>query len=468
MQFNLNVSAKSGLTCALILLAHQGSAAEKPSIRKNQSASVERPNVIVIMTDDQGWGDVSYIGTKDIRTPHIDNLASEGIVFNRFYANSPVCSPTRAAFLTGRYPSYVGVPGVIRTDEAISWGYFDPAAVTLGDMFSQAGYQTALIGKWHLGLESPNLPNERGFQHFKGFLGDMMEDYWTHLRNGQNFMRHNDEIIEPKGHATDLFTAWAVEYIRSQKDSNDPFFLFLAHFAPHDPVQPPKDWLQKVKEREPLMSERRAALVALIEHMDDGIGQVVSALKEAGLYENTLIFFTSDNGGLLQEEANTGPFRNGKGSIYEGGLLVPAIAVWKKQIAAGSVNPYKGLVMDLFPTLLDACEITVNHPIEGISFLPVLLGKEMIHSDRHLFFSRREGGAYNGLTIQAVQWNDWKLLQNSPFEPMELYFLGDDPYERNNLILARPEVRRTLSRLLMDHIQKGGQTPWQKQGVHRW
>ncbi len=459
----MNLTYSGSLTYVLSIFSFQIIGAEIPSSQERSlPQNWERPNVLVIMTDDQGWGDVSYIGTKDIHTPNIDQLASEGIVFNRFYANSSVCSPTRAAFLTGRYPPYVGVPGVIRTQEEISWGYLDPKAITLADMFSDNGYHTALIGKWHLGLESPNLPNIRGFKHFKGFLGDMMEDYMTHMRNGKNFLRLNDEIIEPKGHATDLFTRWAVEYIHSRKDINDPFFLFLAHFAPHDPVQPPEEWLIKVQTREPMMSDRRANLVALIEHLDDGIGQVIASLKETGLYENTVIVFVSDNGGHLTEAANTGHFRNGKGSMYEGGLLVPALVVWREVVEAGRISAHKGLVMDLFPTLLGACAIEVDHPIEGISFLPVLLGEEMDNNDRPLFFSRREGGAYNGLTIQAVQWNNWKLLQNSPFEPMELYNLDNDPFERNNLILAQPDIRRPLNRMLMDHIQKGGQTPWQK------
>jgi arylsulfatase A-like enzyme len=421
-----------------------------------------RPNVLVIMADDLGWGDVSYTGTKDIRTPFIDQLAEEGMIFQQFYANSPVCSPTRAAFLTGRYPPYVGVPGVIRTNPEVSWGYLAPDAITLPEMFARNGYNTSLIGKWHLGLESPNLPNERGFNYFKGFLGDMMEDYYTHKRNGQNFLRHNLQVIEPSGHATSLFNQWAVDYINSRKDSEEPFFLFLAHFAPHDPVQPPPEWLEKVKQREPHLSDKRAALVALIEHMDHGIGDVVNALKANGFYDNTIIVFTSDNGGLLTEEANTGPYRDGKGSMYEGGLLVPALVVWKNNIEAGTQSPYKAVTMDLFPTLLGACNINIEHNIEAVSFLPILKGEPSDSRQRIMFFSRREGGNFNGLTIQAVQHNDYKLLQNSPWEPMQLYNLKNDPFETNNLIYSQPEIRRMLSRMLMDFIQKGGQTPWQK------
>jgi arylsulfatase A-like enzyme len=428
-----------------------------------EDTNSNRPNVLVIMTDDQGWGDVSYVGTKDIRTPFIDQLASEGKIFTQFYANSPVCSPTRAAFLTGRYPPYVGVPGVVRTNPDISWGYLDPNAITLPEIFAHSGYHTSLIGKWHLGLESPNLPNERGFEYFKGFLGDMMEDYYTHIRNGQNFMRHNQKVIEPQGHATSLFNQWAVNYINSRKGSDEPFFLFLAHFAPHDPVQPPTEWLQKVKQREPHISDKRAALVALIEHMDHGIGDVINALKDNDFYDNTIIVFTSDNGGLRTEEANTGPYRDGKGSMYEGGLRVPALVVWENVIEAGTQTNYKAITMDLFPTLLEACNIPIDHTIEAVSFLPLLKGEPMDHKQRIMFFSRREGGRYNGLTIQAVQFNEYKLLQNSPWEPMQLFNLRNDPFETNDLILSQPQIRRKLSRMLMDFTQKGGQIPWQKQ-----
>ena len=150
-----------------------------------------QPNILLIITDDQGYHDVSYYGTEDIRTPHIDSLAADGIRFDRLYANCPVCSPTRAALLTGRYQDYVGVPGVIRTHTNNSWGYLDPSATLLPTPLKNAGYHTAIIGKWHLGLESPNTPNERGFDEFRGWLGDMMDDYWTHRRHDINYMRHN-------------------------------------------------------------------------------------------------------------------------------------------------------------------------------------------------------------------------------------------------------------------------------------
>lgn len=423
-----------------------------------------KPNILLILTDDQGYHDVSYYGTKDIQTPHTDALATAGMRFDNFYANCPVCSPTRAALLSGRYQEFVGVPGVIRTYPADNWGYLHPQATLLPEMLKIGGYHTALIGKWHLGLESPNVPNDRGFDLFHGWLGDMMDDYWKHRRHDINYMRKNREIIDPPGHATDLFTQWSVDYIKEQAQDEQPFFLYLAYNAPHFPVQPPADWLAKVKAREPGLSEKRARLVAFIEHLDDGIGQVIQALKESGQYDNTIIVFTSDNGGLLRDAANNGPLRDGKQSVYEGGLKVPTVMVWKDKIMAGTSTDYKALSMDLFPTLLEAAGLQATHPIEGVSFFPTLMGQTQSDQGRPLFFSRREGGRrYSGLTIQAVQLNNWKLLQNSPFEPQELYHLREDPAEENNLIDAEPEKFKELNALLMKHLQKGGKVPWQKE-----
>src|ERR1041384_2109509 len=292
-----------------------------------ESSPSPKPNIVIILTDDQGRGDYSAFGTRDIRTPNLDRLCREGMTFQNFYANSCVCSPSRAALLTGCYPDRVGVPGVIREESpADSWGWLSARATLLPQVLRGAGYHSAIIGKWHLGVGSPNTPTERGFDFYHGFLGDMMDDYWTHLRHGRNFMRRNLEVVEPKGHATDVFTGWACDYLEERAKALAPFFLYLAYNAPHGPVQPPPDWLDKVRQREPGISERRAKLVALIEHLDAGIGKVLDALERLGLAGNTLLIFTSDNGGLLTDGANNGPWRSGKTHMYEGGLRVPRLA----------------------------------------------------------------------------------------------------------------------------------------------
>lgn len=422
-----------------------------------------KPNVLIILTDDQGYYDVAACGAKDLVTPSMDRLFNDGMKFDYFYANCPVCSPTRASLITGLYPDKAGVPGVIRTHKNNSWGFLDPSAITIADQFKDGGYKTAIIGKWHLGLEKPNIPNVRGFDYFHGYLGDMMDDYWTHRRHGINYMRENEQEVDPEGHATDIFSQWAIEYINNHKESTKPFFLYLAYNAPHSPVQPPEDWLEKVKQREPGLSEKRAKLVAFIEHLDHGIGRVINSLRQNNIYENTIIVFTSDNGGLLRDEANNGPLRDGKQSVYEGGLRVPTSVVWKNHILPGTVTKYKAITMDLYPTLLEAAGIEVNNEIDAISFLPVLYGEKISDKDRALYFTRREGGIrYGGLTIQAVQLNNWKLLQNSPFESQELYNLLEDPYETLNLIESETEQFKLLNNLMMKQVQSAGRVPWQK------
>ena len=175
------------------------------------------PNFIIILADDLGYGDLSaYRPQGDARTPNLDRLAAEGVRFTGMRANCTVCSPSRAALLTGRHPDRVGVPGAIRTQPANSWGHLAPSVHTLADLLRPAGYHTAIVGKWHLGLEAPNIPNDRGFDFFHGFLGDMMDSYTTHLRHGQNYLRRNAEVITPQGHATDLFTDWACTYLRER------------------------------------------------------------------------------------------------------------------------------------------------------------------------------------------------------------------------------------------------------------
>jgi len=428
------------------------------------NAVAQPPNIVLIVADDLGYGDLSSYGTTDLQTPHIDRLVHAGIRFNHFYANSPVCSPTRAALMTGRYPPMVGVPGVIRTHAQNSWGYLSEEAVLLPELLKEAGYHTAMVGKWHLGLESPNTPTERGFDYFHGFLGDMMDDYYTHQRHFFNYMRENDHVIEPDGHATDLFTDWSVTYIRERAASGTPFFLYIAYNAPHTPIQPPDEWVEKVKEREPGITERRSRLVALIEHMDDGIGRIVDTLRDLDLYDNTLIVFTSDNGGQLNVGANNGPLRDGKQSVYEGGLRVPACFVWPGHIQPGTSSENIALTMDIFPTIVQAAGRQVYHYIEGQSLLPVLQGQEHAVKDRDVYFSRREGGTrYGGKTIEAVRRGDWKLLQNDPFGPQELYNLVEDPMEERNMIQERQDIFRTLAPVLRAFIQLGGRVPWKKQ-----
>jgi arylsulfatase A-like enzyme len=426
--------------------------------------SEDKPNILMILVDDLGYGDLSSYGATDLKTPNIDRLMASGMRFDNFYANCPVCSPTRAALLSGRYPDMVGVPGVIRTHITDNWGYLSPHAVLLPKLLKPAGYNTGIVGKWHLGLDSPNTPNERGFDHFHGFLGDMMDDYYNHRRHGYNYMRLNDKEIDPEGHATDLFTKWAIDYIKDCAKSNRPFFLYLAYNAPHSPIQPPDDWLERVKSRETGISERRAKLVALIEHLDDGIGKVLAALKDAGLSDNTLVIFTSDNGGQLGAGANNGSLRGGKQDMYEGGIREPMCAVWPGRIQPGTRSDRVALTMNLYPTICEAAGAKIAHQIDGRSILPTLLGKSQPDEDRFLFWVRREGGGYGGRAYYAARYGDYKLLQNSPYEPMELYNLKDDPQEQKPLG-RKDKMYQKLFTALRNHIIEAGAVPWQKYPV---
>lgn len=421
-----------------------------------------KPNFIILFTDDHGYGDVSAYHESDVRTPNIDRIGKEGLLFTRMRANCTVCSPSRAALLTGRYPDRVGVPGVIRSQPENSWGYFDPKVPTLADELKNAGYHTAIIGKWHLGLESPNTPNERGFDFFHGFLGDMMDSYTTHLRHGQNYMRRNAEVIEPQGHATDLFSQWAADYLKDRAAKpNQPFFLYLAYNAPHFPIEPPAEWLAKVKQRAPHLNEKRAANVAFVEHLDDRIGQVLTALDETGLSQNTVVVFSADNGGSLPHAQNNDPWRGGKQDHYDGGLRVPFMIRWPGQISPGSISDYAGLNFDLFPTFLELAGAKPSTDLDAVSLLPILKGEQM-EASRDLYFVRREGGpAYGGKSYEALIRGDWKLMQNDPWSPLELYNLKSDPQEQTNLATQAPKVFRELSETLRQHIQRGGTTAWQ-------
>ena len=421
------------------------------------------PNVLLILADDHGYGDISAHNGPSIQTPNIDRIAEQGTRFTRFYANSSVCSPSRASLMTGRYPDRVGVPGVIRTHPENSWGYFRQDAVTLPSALKQKDYRTALIGKWHLGLEPENHPCKRGFDHFHGFLGDMMDDYYTHRRHDINYMRHGFDTINPNGHATDLFSEWSMDFIRAQAPSFDPFFLYLAYNAPHTPIQPPDEWIARVQAREPNISPQRAKYIALVEHMDAGIGRVLDTLEETDQLSNTLVIYTSDNGGQMNVGAHNGPLRGQKGEMYEGGIRVPTCAMWPGYIQDGYVTDQVGLLMDLFPTICEVAGASIPEGIEGRSMWQTLQGEQQDLSARILYWLRREGGQrFLGQCQHALRRGDIKLLHNSPFEPLELYNLSSDPLETTDNAQTETALFREMSQLFQTETQKAGSVPWQQ------
>lgn len=423
------------------------------------SLEPSQPDIVVIVADDLGWGDLGCFGSDEVQSPAIDALAAGGLKWTNFYANCCVCSPTRASILTGCYPDRVGVPGVIRTTRTNSWGKLADVPL-LPAVLKKAGYQTAAIGKWHLGLYDGDHPLDRGFDHFHGFLGDMMDDYYHHRRQNNNYMRLNRTPINPAGHATELFSRWASSAIESMSQKDEPYFLYLAFNAPHTPIQPPPEALAAVEQRNPRMPKKRAALVALIEDMDAAIGRVHETIKQTG--RETMIIFVSDNGGQLNVGADNGDLRDGKQSQYEGGLRVPAIVHWPSKIPGGQTTSAIGVTMDILPTL---CEITsAEQPgdIDGMSLTPWLKEPAANQSDREIYFVRREGGrAYSGLTAQALRQGDWKLVHNLPTQAFELYNLADDPREQNDLSAMQPKRMRDMMNALMKHVQAAGHVPWQ-------
>jgi arylsulfatase A-like enzyme len=410
-------------------------------------------NILLIMADDLGYGDLSVMGGTDVQSPNIDQLFLDGLTFTDFYANSSVGSPTRASLLTGRYPGLVGVPGAIRADQNNSWGHFN-CDFTLATHFEKAGFTTALIGKWGLGFESPNLPNERGFDLFMGLLGDQMDDDYNHLHNRKNFMRFNNNEINPPGHATDLFSNWAADFIRREASDKKPFFLYVAYNAPGFPVQPPEDWLEKVRKRQPEMSLERAKIVAAIEHMDAGVGRIIDALDESNQLKNTIIIFTSDNGGSLSAGASNGNLRGGKQDLYEGGIRVPACLFWKEKIKKSSMCHQIAMTMDIFPTLCRLAELPMTpHSIEGKSLAGCIYKDEPFIGERTLFWVHLEGGEHNGRAYYAARKGPYKMVQNHPDEDFRLYNLTTDPHEQIPLRQSS-EYYKSLHDTLIRHIQE--------------
>ena len=418
----------------------------------------EKPNILLILADDLGWGDLSCQYAQDIQTPNIDSIFENGIRLNQFHASSNVSSPSRAGLLTGRYPIMVGVPGVIR-GTSYTHGYLSPDAVLLPEMMSKAGYRTAAIGKWHLGLQSPNLPNDRGFEYFAGFLGDMMNSYYTYRRENTNYMRINREPVTPTGHATEVFTNWAIDYIRKAKKDKKPFFMYLAYNAPHDPLQPPAEWLEKVVAREPGISETRSRLVGLIEHLDHNIGRVIDELERSGQLDNTIIILTSDNGGWVRSEANNGPHRGWKGDMYEGGISVPCAIYWKGKTKPRAIE---NLVMmtDIFPTICDFINIGIESPVDGISVLPLLEGEKQNTDDRYVFWAKRDNDFYD---IQAAaRFGRYIVLRNLPKGEFRYYDIVADPMQQHELS-KDDAMYRELIRLLNKHIKEGNTVPWKSE-----
>jgi arylsulfatase A-like enzyme len=411
------------------------------------SAAADRPNVVFIMTDDLGYGDLGVYGAPDTSTPEIDRLASQGVRLTNFYSNGPACSPTRAGFITGRYQQRVGIErplGNPSTDDAKAG--LKANGRTLPQLLKDDGYATALIGKWHLGYLKQNSPNAHGFDYFFGYRSGYI-DYYRHTDgDGQPDLYENDKSVTAEGYMTDLITDRSVAYIRDRKER--PFFLSVQYSAPHWPYQRPdqpsvaRDNARHLQPHDQDTSTR-ADYVAMLERADAGVGRILAALDEAGIAGNTLVIFTNDNGG--EWLSRNAPFFHRKLSLWEGGIRVPAILRWPGHLPAGGVSEQVGITMDLTATILAVTRTPVptGLRLEGMDLMPVLSGAAP-KTERTLFWRI---DAY-GQTQQAVRSGEWKLLVDGGASLV--FNLEDDPGERRDLANQRQDIARRLRPLLDD------------------
>ncbi len=411
-----------------------------------QPAGQDRPNVVLIITDDLGWADLGSYGATDVRTPNLDRLAREGIRLTDFYANGVTCSPTRAGLVSGRYQQRYGIeaplPNAVRAgDRGLpATGY------SLPQLLKNHGYATALIGKWHLGYVPEKSPNAHGFDYFFG-LKSGYHDYYTHRDGeGQADLWENDEPIEIEGYTTDLVTQRAARFIEEHKDV--PFFLDVAYTAPHWPYQPPgkpsvaPDNARHVMPSDPETSTR-ADYVAMVEHLDARIGELLAVIDGAGIAERTIVIFTNDNGGEWLSSST--PLFGRKWTVFEGGIRVPAIVRWPNRIPAGTVSDQVGITMDLTASILAAtgAPVPAEAELEGVNLFPVWEGRAP-ELERTLFWRAGNGPAKSA----AVRRGDWKLIVDGPHT--YVFNLRTDLSERNDLARVRQDVARELRPLLAE------------------
>lgn len=415
-----------------------------PVLGTAQEGNNQRPNIVLIITDDVGYGDIGSYGAPDVRTPHIDSLARDGVRLTDFYANGPTCTPTRTGLISGRYQQRFALERPLGSTSAIDRERgLSPTGRSLPQLLKDNSYATAVIGKWHLGWRSEFSPSSHGFDYFFGFKSGYA-DYYQHTSgDGRPDLFENDRPVEVPGYMTDLITERSVRFI--EQNATQPFFIDVAYNAAHWPYQPPdKPSVARDNARhlgpfdDP--TSTRAEYVAMLERVDQGVGRILETVDELGLRENTIVIFTNDNGGEWLSR-NT-PLFHHKGTVWEGGIRVPAIIRWPGRIPAGSVSDQVGITMDLTASILAVTSTSVppEAGLEGINLLPVLEGRAP-EIDRTLFW--RVTGAR---PQQAVRSGDWKLLFDG--ERALLFDLGTDIGERENLIGQRSDIARHLQPLL--------------------
>jgi arylsulfatase A-like enzyme len=390
-----------------------------------------KPNILLIVVDDLGYADLGVQGATDVRTPHIDSLASGGIRFTNAYASGAVCSPTRAGLMTGRYQQRFGHEKNLRSP-------FPPGAGlpvgerTLSDCLKPLGYSTGIVGKWHLGIESQFLPLNRGFGEFFGFLfGDHSYLDWD-IEPANPVYRGTQAVVEGT-YLTDAFTREAVSFI--DRHQAEPFFLYLPFSAPHDPLEATPAYLNRFPG---IADPRRRTFAAMLSAMDDGVGAVLDRLRSLNLEDKTLVIFMSDNGGIPAENTSLNtPLRGEKGTLYEGGIRVPFMMQWKGRLPAGRVDPRPISTLDVFTTAISAAGGTPpsDRIIDGVDLLPYLDGTRPGAPHPILFW--RYGSP------AAVRKGDWKLLKIGS-NPSQLFDLGADIGEQTDRASVNPAVVNEL------------------------
>lgn len=442
------------LLCCLILLLGM------PGVLGTAEAS--KPNIIFVMADDLGYGDLGCYGQERIRTPNLDRLAAEGMRFTNFYAGSTVCAPSRCVLMTGYHTGHCYIRGNGKDN-------LRPSDITVGEVLQQAGYHTGLIGKWGLGHEgSTGVPTKQGFDYFYGYLDQHhAHNYYPEflIRNEERVPLNNevpdnsrwkyDSGVASKkvDYSHDLMVQETIEFIKRNQDQ--PFFLYLALTIPHANNEGGKQGME-VPDLEPYADEdwpeQDKATAAMITRMDRDLGKIVALLKKLGIDENTVIFFTSDNGPHAEGGHDpdffdsNGPLTGVKRDLTEGGIRVPMIARWPDHIKAGATSDFIGSFQDVMPTLAaiagDASQVPKD--IDGLSFAPTLLGdnEEQVQHDALYWAFYEQGGA------RALRMGDWKAIQQPYDAPVRLYNLGDDLAEQNNLASEKPDVLRKMIKIM--------------------
>ncbi len=410
----------------------------------------DRPNILLVFTDDQGINDVGCYGSE-IPTPNIDRLAGQGMLFERWYSASSICTPSRFGLLTGRNPSRSNhqllSALMFMADEHKTTG-IQAGETTIAERLRDSGYDTSLIGKWHLGHGNKSLlPMSHGFDSFIGHTGGCI-DFFTMTYGVIPDWYHQEKHVSENGYATELITDEAISFLNSRESDSDPFFLYLAYNAPHfgkgwspsaqTPINIMQPQAQDLKRVSFIEDKVRREFAAMAVSLDDGVGRVMDALESNGLEENTLVVFLTDHGGDPVYGGNNEPYRGDKATLFEGGLRVPCIMRWPGKIAAGARNDALCSSLDLFPTFCELAGVKLEDDrLDGRVLVPVLFeGDDW--KDRSLFW---ELGAHQELgrnPWSALRSGDWKYLE-TPSDGEFLFNLLEDPYEKRNLIENEPE-----------------------------